>query len=143
MIRGWLSIVLLIDAGAQKHRLGIQLYDRHHWTKRATVRRNWSRWASSGTFYKHFAIRSTQNRSCGFACIPLSQIDSEHTRRSTVPSLVPVASLPRQHQLAEPYRCLSRDESATHLAIAVFSFPKYDLGRHYKRPSNWFLPIYM
>ena len=51
-----------------------------------------------------------------------------------MPSLVPVASLPRQRQLAEPYRRLSRDESATHLAIAIFSilFPKYDLGRHHR-----------
>ena len=53
-----------------------------------------------------------------------------------MPSLVPVASLPRQHQLTEPYRCLSRDESATHLAIAIciVLFPKYGFGRHHKSP---------
>ena len=63
--------------------------------------------------------------------------------RSTVPSLVPVVSFPRQHQLAEPNRCLSRDGSATQLAIAICSilFPKYGSGRHQKMPQNYLLPI--
>ena len=57
VIRGWLSSVLLRDVGAQKHQLGIQLYDRHHWTKRNTVRRNWWALASEASTLRSEALK--------------------------------------------------------------------------------------